>query len=182
VVQQLLAEAGHRVVRGTVSVQPAGPELPADWASLKSPETYLGSERSDTFAYTGMPVLQKPHVYTVPAKLRLNQWALAGQWTVGADAVTVNEVNGRLVYRFHARDVNLIMAPPPDGRPARFRVLIDGAPPGSAHGSDVDDKGNGAVAESRMYQLIRQSSPSTDREFEIQFLDSEVSAFDFTFG
>jgi thiol-disulfide isomerase/thioredoxin len=182
VIQQLLAEGGHSVIRGTVTVQPVGPEIAADWDTLRSPETYLGSERSETFAYTGTPALLKPHVYTVPPKLRLNEWALAGQWTVGPDAVTVNEVNGRLVYRFHARDVNLIMAPPPAGRPARFRVLIDGSAPGSAHGSDVDDKGSGTVTEPRMYQLIRQSGPIADREIEIQFLDSGVSAFDFTFG
>jgi hypothetical protein len=148
---------------------------------LESPETYLGYERSETFA-SGAPQPLKSHVYTVPSRLGLNQWGLAGQWTVGTDAVTVNEVNGRLVYRFHARDVNLIMAPPPGGHPARFRVLIDGAAPGSAHGFDVDHNGSGAVKEPRMYQLIRQSGPIMDREVEIQFLDAGVAAFDFTFG
>jgi len=182
VIQQLLAEQGHRGLKnGLVRVEPVGPEVAADWANLKSPETYLGYGRSAGFA-SDRAALAEPQLYGVPAKLRLNQWALAGNWTVGVDSAVVGGANDRLVYRFHARDANLIMTPPPGGRSARFRVLIDGAPPGSAHGADVDAQGNGVVTDPRMYQLIRQSGPIADRQIEIQFLDPGVAAFDFTFG
>lgn len=183
VIQRLLAEAGHSgVTQGLVSVNPAGVEAPADWATLKSPETYLGYKRSESFASTGGAVLDKHHVYGAPANLELNDWALAGDWTVGMDSAVLNGANGRLLYRFHARDVNLIMSPPAGGGSVRFRVLIDGRAPGASHGSDVDEQGHGTVTEPRMYQLIRQSEPIADREFEIQFLEPAVAAFDFTFG
>jgi hypothetical protein len=125
--------------------------------------------------------LNKRRDYAARHNLTLNEWALTGDWIVGRDSVVVNATDGRLLYRFHARDVNLIMAPPATGA-GRFRVLIDGRPPGSAHGSDVDDQGHGTVNEPRMYQLIRQSGPITDREIEIQFLEPGAAAFDFTFG
>jgi thiol-disulfide isomerase/thioredoxin len=183
VLQRLLAAAGHGAVsRELVSVDPRGVEAAADWPNLKSPETYLGYERSETFAAAGGAVLNERRMYRTPATLSLNEWALAGDWTVGADSATSNAAGGRLVYRFHARDVNLIMSPPATGRVVRFRVLIDGRAPGVAHGSDADELGNGSVAEPRMYQLIRQPGPISDREFEIQFLDPGVAAFDFTFG
>jgi thiol-disulfide isomerase/thioredoxin len=183
VVQRLLVEAGHSAVsHRLLSIDPTGVEAAADWAHLKSPETYLGYQRSESFVSSGGAVLDKRHVYGAPANLRLNEWALAGDWTVGTDAVVLNGANGRIAYRFHARDVNLIMGPPADGGSVRFRVLIDGGPAGVAHGSDVDDHGNGIVSEPRMYQLIRQSGPIADREFEIQFLEPGVAAFDFTFG
>jgi thiol-disulfide isomerase/thioredoxin len=183
VIQRLLAEAGHSAVNHElVSVDPAGVEAGADWANLKSPETYVGYERSENFASAGGAVLDKGHVYGAPANLRLNEWALAGDWTVGTDSATLNEANGRVVYRFHARDVNLIMSPPAGGGSVRFRILIDGRPPGVAHGSDVDDQGNGTVTEPRMYKLIRQPGPIADRGFEIQFLEPSVAVFDFTFG
>jgi thiol-disulfide isomerase/thioredoxin len=183
VIQRLLAEAGHGGVNRTlVSVTLSGVEVAADWATLKSPETYLGYERSESFASTGGAVLDKHHVYAAPANLELNEWALAGDWTVGMDSVVLNGTNGRLLYRFHARDVNLIMSPRAAGTSVRFRVLIDGRPPGAAHGSDIDDQGHGTVTEPRMYQLIRQPGSIADREFEIQFLEPDVAAFDFTFG
>jgi thiol-disulfide isomerase/thioredoxin len=183
VIQRLLAEAGHGAVsHELVSVDPAGVEAAADWANLKSPETYVGYERSENFASAGGAVLDKGHVYGAPANLRLNEWALAGDWTVGTDSATLNEANGRLVYRFHARDVNLIMSPPAGRGSVRFRILIDGRPPGVAHGSDVDDQGNGTLTEPRMYQLIRQPGPIADRGFEIQFFEPGVAVFDFTFG
>jgi thiol-disulfide isomerase/thioredoxin len=183
VIQRLLAEAGHGgVSRTLVSVTPSGVEVAADWANLKSPETYLGYERSESFASAGGAVLDKHHLYAAPANLDPNEWALAGDWAVGMDSVVPNGANGRLLYRFHARDVNLIISPRAAGSSVRFRVLIDGRPPGAAHGSDVDDQGHGTVTEPRMYQLIRQPGPIADREFEIQFLEPGVAAFDFTFG
>ena len=183
VVQRLLSEAGHNgVSRELVLVDPVGVEVGADWPNLKSPETYLGYERSETFASSGGAVLSKRHLYGAPQSLSLNDWALAGDWTIGADSAVLDAANGRLVYRFHARDVNLIMSPPASGSPVRFRVLIDGRPPGAAHGSDTDEQGNGIVTEPRMYQLIRQPGPIADREFAIQFLEPGVAAFDFTFG
>jgi thiol-disulfide isomerase/thioredoxin len=181
-IQLLLAEEGHSGFDGgSVSVHPVGPEVAADWETLRSPETYLGYGRSTTFVADRVPP-GKPHVYTEPARLRVNEWALGGNWTVGPDSATANQANGRLSFRFHARDVNLILAPPSSQRVVRFRVLVDGAPPGSSHGSDVDDQGNGTVTEPRMYQLLRQSVPIEDRQVEIQFLDPGVTAFDFTFG
>lgn len=182
VIQQLLVEAGQgSVSRELVSVVPAGPEAAADWGNLKSPETYLGYERSDSFASVGKALLNKRHNYAARDSLRLNEWALTGDWTVGRDSVVVNTADGRVLYRFHARDVNLIMAPPDTGA-ARFRVLIDRQPPGADHGSDVDDQGYGTVTEPRMYQLIRQAGPITDRQIDIQFLEPGAVAFDFTFG
>jgi len=114
--------------------------------------------------------------------LRLNQWALSGDWTVKKQATVLNEANGRIAYRFHARDLHLVMGPAVRGTSVRFRVLIDGTPPGAAHGIDVDAQGNGTVTEQRLYQLIRQPKPIADRQFEIEFLDSGVEAFAFTFG
>jgi thiol-disulfide isomerase/thioredoxin len=144
VIQKLLVEAGARGIgRDLVSVIPQGAEAPADWDNVKSPETYVGSERSENRV-------------SPDTGLRLNQWALAGDWSVRKQAAVLEEANGRIVYRFHARDLNLVMGPGAQGKPVRFRVLIDGQPPGRAHGVDVDEQGNGTIAEPRMYQLIRQ--------------------------
>jgi len=114
--------------------------------------------------------------------LRLNHWALSGDWRMNRQATVLNKANGRIAYRFHARDLHLVMGPAARGAPVRFRVLIDGQPPGAAHGIDVDDQGNGRVTEQRLYQLIRQPKPIAERQFEIEFLDSGVEAFAFTFG
>jgi len=181
VIQQLLAEAGASGVdKGLVAVEGLGAEAEADWADLKSGENYLGSERTENFVSRGP--LDQRHSYAAPASLRLNHWALSGEWTVRKDAILVNAAKGRITYRFHARDVHLVMGPAAPGASARFRVLIDGQPPGAAHGTDVDDQGNGTVGEQRLYQLIRQQEPIADRQFEIEFLDPGVEAFDFTFG
>jgi hypothetical protein len=118
----------------------------------------------------------------VPSRLHTNEWALAGDWTVRSEAAVLNESNGHITYRFHARDLNLILAPLIEGAPARFRVRLDGQPPDDAHGLDVDDDGNGIVSEPRLYQLIRQPAPVDDRVFEIEFLDPGAAAFCFTFG
>jgi thiol-disulfide isomerase/thioredoxin len=183
IIQQLLAEAGiGRLGHELVSVDGRGAEAAADWGSLKSPENYVGYERTENFASPGGAVLDKRRVYAVPAPLRLNHWALSGDWTVGKQATVLNVANGRIAYRFHARDLHLVMGPAAPGTSVRFRVLIDGQPPGSAHGSDVDDQGNGTLTEQRLYQLIRQPKPVADRQFEIEFLDSGVAAFAFTFG
>jgi hypothetical protein len=149
---------------------------------LKSPENYVGYERAENFASPGGAVLDKRRVYAAPARLRLNHWALSGDWTVERQAAVLNSANGRIAYRFHARDLHLVMGPAARGTSVRFRVLIDGQPPGAAHGIDVDDQGNGTLTEQRLYQLIRQPKPIADRQFEIEFLDSGVEAFVFTFG
>jgi len=182
-IQQLLAEAGASgISREPVSVDASGIEAAADWASLRSPENYTGYERTEGFASPGGAVPGKPHVYAAPAELRLNDWALSGDWTVGEQAITVNEANGQIVNRFHARDLHLVMGPAAPGTSIRFRVMIDGQPPGAAHGTDVDGDGNGTLTQQRLHQLIRQQGPITDRTFEITFLDPGAQAFSFTFG
>jgi Thioredoxin like C-terminal domain len=107
---------------------------------------------------------------------------LSGDWTVGKQATALNKANGRIGYRFHARDLHLVMGPAARGTSVRFRVLIDGQPPGAAHGIDVDEQGYGTVTEQRLYQLIRQAAPVADRQFEIEFLGPGVEVFAFTFG
>jgi thiol-disulfide isomerase/thioredoxin len=183
VIQQLLAAAGGRDVSGELaSVNPSGIEAAADWDDLRSPETYLGYSRADSFASPGPASRDEPREYEVPAALNLNRWGLGGDWTIGRQAAVVNAPGGTIAHRFHARDLHLVMAPAPDNRPARFRVLLDGDPPGAAHGVDIDSDGEGTVTEPRLYQLIRQRTPIADRTFEITFLDADVRAYVFTFG
>ena len=183
VIQQLLTEAGASdISHEPVSVDAHGIEAAADWNDLKSPETYLGYGRTQNFTSPGGAVSDQSRVYAVPAQLHLNDWALSGDWTVKRPAAVLNKPNGRIAYRFHARDLNLVMGPAAPGTSVRFRVLIDGQPPGAAHGVDVDEQGDGTVAEQRVYQLIRQPQPIADRQFEIEFLDPGVEAFSFTFG
>lgn len=182
-VQQLLGEAGvSGLDQELVQVQPRGAEVAADWGSLKSSENYTGYDRTENFASPGRAHLNKSFSYTYPTRLELNHWALMGEWTFGKEALTLNQANGRIAYCFHARDLHLVMGPATRGTPVRFRVLIDGQSPGAAHGTDVDDQGHATVVEQRLYQLIRQSEPIADRQFEIEFLDPGVQAFDFTFG
>jgi thiol-disulfide isomerase/thioredoxin len=183
IIQQLLEDAGGGAVgHGLVSLAARGAEAAADWENLKSPENYVGYERTENFASPGGAVLGKPRVYAAPGRLSLNHWALTGNWTMDKESTMLNNANGRIAYRFHARDLHLVMGPAAPGRSVRFRVLIDGQPPRGAHGSDVDEQGNGSVTEPRLYQLIRQAQPIADRQFEIEFLDSGVAAFAFTFG
>jgi thiol-disulfide isomerase/thioredoxin len=183
IIQQLLAEAGSGDIgHGLVSVDARGAEAAADWGNLKSPENYVGYERTENFSSPGGAVVDQRHVYATPARLRLNQWALSGEWTMGKQATVLHKANGRITCRFHARDLHLIMGPAARGTPVRFRVLIDGQPPGAAHGIDVDEQGYGTVTEQRLYQLIRQPKPIADRQFEIEFLDPGVETFVFTFG
>jgi thiol-disulfide isomerase/thioredoxin len=183
VIQQLLAEAGSAGAgHELVSVDASGAEAPADWASLRSAENYTGYERTENFASPGGAVPGQRHAYQVPAELRLNHWALSGDWTMDDQAATLNEAGGQVAYRFHARDLNLVMGPARPEESVRFRVLVDGQPPGAAHGADVDDHGHGTVAGQRLHQLIRQPGPVTDRTFEITFLDPGAQAYAFTFG
>jgi Thioredoxin like C-terminal domain len=154
----------------------------ADWDNLWSPENYLGYERTENFASPNGAVLGTRHGYAVPERLRLNHWALGGDWTVGRQAVVLHQAGGRIAYRFHARDLHLVMGSATPGTPVRFGVRIDGQPPGAAHGGDVDDQGNGTLTQPRLYQLIRQPGPVAERTFEITFLDPGVRAHSFTFG
>jgi len=181
-IQKLLVENGIRGIGNElVSVDPQGAEAAADWNELRSGENYVGYGRTENFASPGGARLDKRQEYVLPSRLRLNHWALSGEWTMGKEALALNQANGRILYRFHGRDLHLVMGPAGKTR-IGFRVLIDGQPPGAAHGVDVDDQGIGAVTEPRMYQLIRQPKPIVDRQFEIEFLDSGVEAFSFTFG
>jgi thiol-disulfide isomerase/thioredoxin len=183
IIQQLLAEAGRGGSdRALVSVDARGVEAAADWGSLKTPENYVGYARTVNFASPGGVTSDRRHVYAIPPRLGLNHWALSGDWTVGSQATVSNEAKARIAYRFHARDLHLVMGPARPGASVRIRVLIDGKPPGAAHGIDVDDQGYGTVTEQRLYQLIRQPAPISDRELQIEFLDPGVAVFAFTFG
>lgn len=183
VIGQLLTEAGvGGVGHEPIAVEARGIEAAADWDSLKSPENYVGYGRTENFSSPGGATPDKNHVYVAPAQLSLNQWALSGDWAVGKGAVALNKAGGRIAYSFHARDLHLVMGPAKRGTSLRFRVFIDGQPAGAAHGVDVDEQGKGVVTEQRLYQLIRQPNPITDRRFEIEFLDPGVEAFAFTFG
>jgi thiol-disulfide isomerase/thioredoxin len=154
---------------GLVSPALEGFEVQADWVNLESPETYLGYEQAQNFDEE-------------PRWLRLNHWTLSGDWTIGRRAVVLNQADGRIAFRFHARDVNLVMGPPARGETVPFRVLVEGEPPGDAHGLDVDDQGRGTLAQQRLYQLIREPGPITDRTFEIAFEAAGAEAYCFTFG
>ena len=183
VIQTLLTEAGVVVLRdGVVSVVGSGVEAAADWRNLRSPETYLGYKRTERSVSPGGMGRDRGRVYAIPARLPLNAWALAGEWTVGSEATVLNNPNGRLLYRFHARDVHLVMGPSQPQRAVRFCVSVDGQPPGPARGLDVDHSGSGTVVEQRLYQLIRQPASIVDRTFEIEFLDAGAEVFAFTFG
>jgi thiol-disulfide isomerase/thioredoxin len=183
VIQQLLQETGTAdVTQGLVSVDPRGLEVAADWPDQRSLENYVGYRQAQVFASPGGAVSGVRSVYTAPSGLPLNRWALLGNWTVDEDQAVLNKVEGRIVYRFHARDLNLVMSPAGPGSQVRFRVTMDGQAPGVAHGTDIDQAGYGIVSEPGTYQLIRQPQPIMDRDFEIEFLDTGVKVFDFTFG
>ena len=182
VIQQLLAEAGKgNLPANVVSVSATGAEAASDEADVKSPETYIGYMRAENFASPGGAVSDAAHDYSV-ADLKLNDWGLAGAWTVGAQYATLDKKDGAISYRFHARDLHLVLGPGADGAPVHFRVTIDGAAPGESHGADVDANGEGVVTENRLYQLVRQTGPIVDRTFTIEFLDPDVQAYAFTFG
>jgi thiol-disulfide isomerase/thioredoxin len=183
IIQQLLVEAGAtQVSHELVTVDARGVEAAPDWDDARSPETYVGSERRENFASTGASRFSERNNYARPPLLNLNQWALVGDWTVGKQSAVLNKAPGRIAYHFHARDLHLVMGPATKGASVRYRVTIDGKPPGVAHGIDVNEQGEGTVTAPRMYQLIRQPLPIFDHEFEIEFLDPGAEAFVFTFG
>jgi cytochrome c biogenesis protein CcdA/thiol-disulfide isomerase/thioredoxin len=183
VIQQLLAEAGHGAVPGQL-VAPVGQGTQAAAAETlpESGETYLGYERANNFASPGGIASDRARTYQAPASLRLNQWALDGEWTVDAERARLERPDGRIAYRFHARDLHLVIGPAANGKPVRFRVRIDGKPPLADHGDDTDAQGNGVVDAQRLYQLVRRKADEKDRLFEIEFLDPGAQAFVFTFG
>jgi thiol-disulfide isomerase/thioredoxin len=183
VIQRLLAADGVAgVSREPASVVAEGVEAQADWDNLGSPETYVGYARGENFASPGGVLTDDRRTYELPPNLRLNQWALSGDWTVGRQAAVLNTEGGRIVHQFHARDLHLVMGPGPGGARVRFQVLLDGEPPHSANGLDVDEHGAGVISEPRLYQLIRQPGPIVDRTFAIEFLDPAARAYVFTFG
>jgi thiol-disulfide isomerase/thioredoxin len=183
VVQQLLHEAGAEGVDPElVSVEPQGFEVPADWRTLRSPETYVGYGRSAGFASPESARFNEPHSYPEPSRLLLNQWAPSGTWTLAQHAAVTSEAGARMAFRFQARDVNLVMGPAARGTSVPFHVFLDGAAPDDAHGFDVDEGGNGTLAEQRLYQLIRQPGPVRESLVEIEFLEAGAEAYCFTFG
>jgi thiol-disulfide isomerase/thioredoxin len=182
VIQRLLRQAGHEGVGDElVAVGPDGFEAQADWTNLGSPETYLGYEQAQNFASPGDAASDEPRTYVAPDSLKLNDWALSGDWTIERRASVLNRADGRIAFRFHGRDVHLVMRPEA-GTSVLFRVLVDGEPPGDAHGLDVDERGHGTLGQPRLYQLIRERGSITDRTFEISFLAPGVEAYVFTFG
>jgi thiol-disulfide isomerase/thioredoxin len=183
VIQQLLREAGGEGIGDDlVSVAADGFEAQADWTNLGSPETYLGYEQAQRFASPDGAEFDEPRTYVAPDSLKLNHWALSGDWTVEGRASVLNRGDGRITFRFHARDVHLAMSPRPRGTSVPFRVLVDGEAPGAAHGLDVDEEGRGTLVQQRLYQLVRERGSITDRTFEITFLAPGVEAYVFTFG
>jgi thiol-disulfide isomerase/thioredoxin len=164
-----------------VLVEGLGVEASADWDNVESPETYVGVAQAERFASPGGLQGGERAVYAMPEELRLNQWALEGAWSVRAQPAVPGDPKGRLSYRFHARDLNLAMAPP-QGESVAFDVLLDGQPPGAAHGDDVNERGSGTLDEARLYQLIRQPGPIEDRTFEITFVEPGAQVYVFTFG
>ena len=182
VIQQVLAEAGKSdVSAGLVAVNATGAEMPAAMETVKSPETYVGYERAENFISPGGLVENVAHVYASETP-RLNEWALSGDWTVDKEHARLNAKDGSIVYRFHARDLHLVLGPAPDGAPVRFPVTLDGGAPGENHGVDVDASGEGVVTGERLYQLVRQKGDVAKRTFQIEFFDPGVQAYAFTFG
>jgi thiol-disulfide isomerase/thioredoxin len=183
IVQQLLRDAGgDGIPDDLVLVADDGFEAQADWSNLESPETYLGYGQAEHFASPGGAERDEPRTYIAPDPLRLNQWALSGDWTVERGACVLDGADGRIAFRFHARDVHLVMGPRARGTSVPFTVLVDGEPPGAAHGLDVDERGHGTLSQQRLHQLIRERGSISDRTFEITFLAPGVEAYVFTFG
>lgn len=182
ILRELLAEAGGAPRQGMVSVNPRGVEAAADWRSVRSPETYIGYARTANFKSPGGLRKDVPSSYRAVTFLPLNAWSLAGTWTVGSECAALNSAGGGIACRFHARDLHLVLAPAAAGRTIRFRVRLDGAPPGVDRGVDIDADGRGILDAGRLYQLIRQTRSVAERTFEIDFLDEGVRAYALTFG
>jgi cytochrome c biogenesis protein CcdA/thiol-disulfide isomerase/thioredoxin len=182
ILQKMLKDAGNKnVPTGIVSVKASGAEAAANPGDARSPETYAGYDRGEHFVSPGGIVKDKSHVYAA-GEPRLNEWSLTGNWTVGPERAQLDDKDGSIVYRFHARDLHLVLGPSTEGGNVRFRVTIDGKPLGDAHGMDTDAEGNGVVTTQRLYQLVRATGPVSDHTFEIRFLDPGVQAYAFTFG
>jgi hypothetical protein len=182
-IRVLLAEANHKPVADTeTSVVGTGTEAAPDSSAVQSPETYVGYERAQNFASPGGLNQDDPQVYQTPAALALNQWAFGGNWRDAGQIATSLAAGSAIAFRFHARDLHLVLGPAKGGKPVRFRVTIDGKAPGADHGMDTDADGFGTVTEDRLYQLIRQHGGIQDRTFRIEFLTPGVQAYSFTFG
>jgi thiol-disulfide isomerase/thioredoxin len=183
VIQELLKENGATDISSSiVSVSAPGAEAAPDLQDAQSPETYIGYQQAERFVSSKRVSHDSPRTYYAPRELSLNQWGLSGHWNIGSRSGVLQSLPGKIVFRFHSRDLHLVLGPSKDGKPVRFRVTLDGAEPGSDSGTDVTADGNGEVREYRLYQLVRQKGSVKDRTFEIEFLDSGVQAFSFTFG
>ena len=183
VIQELLREnQAAGVASGTTSVSGVGIEAAPDWTDQRSPETYIGYRQAENFASPEKVHKDSIQGFSTPVKLSLNHWGLSGSWNVNAESAVLQVVPGKIVFRFHSRDLNLVLAPSRDSKPIRFKVTLDGAAPGTDCGVDTVPDGAGEVREPRLYQLIRQKGPVQDHTFEIEFLDPSVQALDFTFG
>lgn len=181
-------EQSERVIQGLVgverelvTVEGRGVEAPADWDHLRTPETYLGHARSEQFASPNGASFDKRRAYELPERLPFNHWALAGEWTIRPENVVLGRAGGSIAYRFYARDSHLVLS---GGARERipFRVLLDGKAPGSAHGEDVDEDGNGLLRDGRLYQLVRRHDAVRERTLQITFLEPGAEAYSFTFG
>jgi len=182
VIQALLKENGATGLdESIVHITAEGPETPPG-NDVRSPETYLGYARTENFASSERMARDSPRIYNAPAKPQLNKWGLGGSWKVGAERVTLQSAPGKIVFRFHGRDLHMVLGPSRNGKPVRFKVSLNGVAPGDDHGSDSAADGTGEVRQPRMYQLIRQKGSIKDTTFEIEFLDPDVAAFSFTFG
>jgi len=182
VIQALLRENGAPGVdESLVRITAEGPEAPPG-EDVRSPETYAGYARAENFASPERMSQDTRKTYSLPARPTLNQWGFGGSWKAGAESGTLESAPGKIVFRFHARDLHMVLGPAKNGRPVRFQVKLNGAAPGDDHGSDSGPDGTGEVREPRMYQIIRQKEPVKDTTFEIEFLDPGVEVFSFTFG
>ena len=183
VIQELLKENGATGLDSdTTSVSGVGIEAAPDWTDERSPETYVGYRQAQNFASPEKVHKDLTQIFSEPGKLSLNHWGLSGSWNINAESAVLQAMPGKIVFRFHSRDLNLVLAPAKDGKPVRFVVRLDGAAPGENCGIDTAPDGSGEIREPRLYQLIRQKGPIVDRTFEIEFLDLGVQALDFTFG
>jgi thiol-disulfide isomerase/thioredoxin len=182
VIQELLKEHGARGLKAdTVRISSEGAEAPPS-DDVRTPETYVGYARAENFASPERLARERTKTYSLPPKPSLNQWGLAGAWNVGAESAALQEAPGKIAFRFHGRDLHMVLAPSNGGEPVRFKVRLDGAAPGDNHGVDSNADGAGEIRNPRMYQLIRQKGPVRERTFEIEFLDPGVQGFSFTFG
>jgi cytochrome c biogenesis protein CcdA/thiol-disulfide isomerase/thioredoxin len=184
IIRKLLTEAGQNGLPapGMGGATAAGVQAPPDEAHDQSPETYVGYRRAENFASPGGLVQDQAHSYAAPAALKLNQWALGGSWNVDPEKALLRAAGGKIEFRFYARDLHLVLGPGADGKPVRFRVMLDGAAPAASHGADTDSGGAGIIDRQRLYQLIRQAGDVGEHVFSIEFLDPGVQAYSFTFG